>query len=329
MRRPTIVLLVVAGLFVVLAFSLRSRESQEPSVATTVIPTSVTTTPSMAPTTVVETTTTFPAGIAVCDLYGEVSVAGQVASSELVEASGLAASRTTPGVLWSHNDSRGTASLYAFDALGQDLGGYGVPGAFALDWEDMSPGPGPDGTDAYLYVGDIGDNFNIRGGLVTVYRVPDSDPELLEGEFPEATALTYRYPDGSHNAEALFIDPVEAALYLITKSDEAAFVFKGSLEPSTEAIDLAHISTLFLGAEVSAADMSADGSTLAVRGYRTVWMWHRNPGATVEDMLADEPCQAPSPEERQGEAIALDQDFAYWTISEGSNPDIHSVPRDR
>jgi hypothetical protein len=274
-------------------------------------------------TSVPETTTTgLPAGITVCDLYTDIALAGVVASPDLVEASGLAASRVAKGVLWSHNDSRGTATVYAFTTTGEDLGAYDVPDAFALDWEDMSPGPGPKGEGFYLYVGDIGDNFDIRGGLVTVYRVPDADPRSLDGAFSESTPLTYRYPEGSYNAEALFIDPVEPALYLVTKGREEAVVFRGSLIPSDGPVDLDIVSTLFLGAEVSGADMSADGTTLVLRGYRTVWMWHRDTSVSVSDMLRGDPCEAASPDERQGEAIAFDLDLDYWTVSEGSNSPI-------
>jgi hypothetical protein len=273
------------------------------------------------------TATSLPAGSEVCDFYQTIDSLGNVASPDLVEASGIAASRTTPGVLWSHNDSRGTATLFAFTYAGDDLGAHDVPGAFALDWEDMSAGPGPARDGAFLYVGDIGDNFDIRGGLVTVYRVPDVDPVALDGAFAESTALTYRYPDRSYNAEAIFIDPLEPALYLVTKGREEAFVFKGSIEPSNGPIALAPVTTLFLGGEVSAADMSFDGSTLVFRGYETVWMWHRNAGTSVLAMLSAEPCTAPSPDERQGESITLDAALSYWTVSEGRNPMIYNVAR--
>lgn len=319
MHRSTITLIVIAVAVVVIALVLRDKNGEtpgEPQATMVAEPTGSTTS-------VPETTTTaLPKGITVCDLYTDIVSAGAVASPDLVEASGLAASRVAPGVLWSHNDSRGTATVYAFTTTGEDLGGYDVPGAFALDWEDMSAGPGPDGEDSYLYVGDIGDNFDIRDGLVTVYRVPDEDPGDLDGVFSASVPFTYRYPKGSHNAEALFVDPVEPALYLVTKGREEAFVFKGSLVPTDGRANLQIVSTLFLGAEVSGADMSSDGTTLVLRGYRTVWMWHRDTNVSISDMLKSEPCEAPSPDERQGEAITFDMDLAYWTVSEGSNSPI-------
>jgi hypothetical protein len=57
-------------------------------------------------------------------------------------------------------------------------------------------------------------------------------------------------------------------------------------------------------------------------------MWHREPGATIAEALAAEPCRAPSPDEVQGEAIAFLSDKAYATVSEGSNPDLFVVPNE-
>lgn len=325
MRTSTVALFVIATVVVILSVTLRSTDTDDHTSAAT---TTLASTSSIPTSTVPPTTSvSLPVGTTVCDLYEAIDTYGAVESADLVEASGMASSRTNPGVLWSHNDSRGTATLYAFTVTGDDLGAYDIPGAFALDWEDMSAGPGPTREGAFLYVGDIGDNFDIRGGLVTVYRVSDIEPSMLDGAFPESTPLTYRYPEGNHNAEALFVDPVEPAMYLITKGTEEAFVFKGPIEPSSGPIDLEPVSTLFLGAEVSAADMSSDGSTLVVRGYQTVWMWHRDSTTSIQEMLSAEPCTAPSPDERQGEAITLDAELSYSTISEGLNPPIHVVGR--
>jgi hypothetical protein len=265
-------------------------------------------------------------GETVCERYDSILVSGNIASSDLIEASGLAVSRVSPDVLWSHNDSRGGARLFAFDAAGNDLGTFEVPGVFAFDWEDIAAGPGPDGTGGFLYVGDIGDNFSIRRGQITVYRVPDEDPGAMSGSFAEVVSLPYTYPDGPHNAEAIFIDPIEPAIYVVTKDKAQASVFKGSLAPTGAEVELELIATLFLDAEVSGGDISWDGHVIALRGYQTVWMWNRPTGASVADALNTERCTAPSPEERQGEAIAFDGELGYWTVSEGTGQAIHSVP---
>lgn len=332
MGRSTLVLFAIVALVVAVTLGLRSRNEETSQyteqASTTIVTTTTSTAAPASPTTSTVPTTLLPVGVEVCDLYTNVTSAGRIASETVVEASGLAASRTTTGVLWTHNDSRGAPALYAFSRSGDDLGEYGVPGAFAFDWEDMSAGPGPDGEGNYLYVGDIGDNLDIRAGLITVYRVEDIDPGALDGEFPSSTALVYRYPDGSHNAEALFVDPIEPALYLITKDHDVALVYKGSLDPTEGTTELELAAELPVGAEVTSADMSFDGSTLVLRGYKEVWMWHRDANVSIAEMLTESPCSSPSPDEHQGEAIAFDENQAYWTVSEGSQSPIQVVERD-
>ena len=69
------------------------------------------------------------------------------------------------------------------------------------------------------------------------------------------------------------------------------------------------MATLVLGAEVSGADISSDGSVIAMRGYQTVWMWTRGEGQTIAGALAAEPCEGQSPTETQGESVAFDADL--------------------
>jgi hypothetical protein len=237
----------------------------------------------------------------------------------------MAASRTQPGVVWAHNDSRDGARAYAIGPNGEDLGGFDIAGASAFDWEDMAAGPGADPTTSALYFGDIGDNFSIRGGRITVYRVPEPDPATLTGPIEGAVALEYAYPDGTYNAEGLFV--AEESIYLVTKDQEEARVYRGSTTPTDSGVEtLELVTVLELGDEVSGAALSWDGTTIALRGYRSVWMWHREPGMTIAEAFAAEPCDAPSPEEVQGEAIAFLSDGAYSTISEGRNPALFVVP---
>ena len=335
MRKPSVWLVAIAALVIVVVSVTRITDD-EPGLASSADTTIAPDVTAATATGVAETTTTStvaPAsarplepGETVCDRYGSIHDTGTIESTVLVEASGLAVSRASADVLWSHNDSRGGARLFAFDPAGTDLGTFDLPGIFAFDWEDVAAGPGPDGTGKYLYVGDIGDNFAIRSGQITVFRVPDADPATLDESFTEVVSLPYKYPDGPHNAEAIFVDPIEPALFVVTKDKEQTSVFKGSLLPTGEEVELEQISTLFLDAEVSGGDISWDGHVIALRGYQTVWMWNRPTGTSVADAFNTDACNSPSPEERQGEAIAFDAGLGYWTVSEGTGPSVHSIP---
>ena len=355
--RSLIILFVLAGLAVALATALAlNADPTDSSVATDPVTTIATTTasapvedpiatttaPEATPTTIDTTTTTtttttqalpptttLPDGVAVCDLYTEVQRTGTIGSTDLVEASGTAASRLNPGVVWAHNDSGDRATAYAVGPEGEDLGSFRIPGATAFDWEDMAAGPGPDESATYLYFGDIGDNFGIRAGRITVYRVPEVDPTGPDDVLSGAVAIPFRYPDGAYDAEALFVDPVDGALYVVTKDHDQARVFRGNGFSDGATVENMEVVTILdVGAQVTGADISWDGSTIALRGYEDVWMWHRTPGATIADALEGEPCAAPSPDEDQGESIAFMDDDAYVTISEGENPPLHRVDRE-
>ena len=166
----------------------------------------------------------------------------------------------------------------------------------------------------------------VRDGRITVYRVPEPAPETIDGSMAGAVPLEYQYPDGVYNAEALFV--ADGSIFIVTKDRDEARVYRGDAAGDGSTVEVMELVTILnLGAEVSGADVSWDGSTIAFRGYRTVWMWHRPPGMQVADALVAEPCTAPSPDEVQGESIAFLADGSYTTVSEGSSPDLHVVER--
>jgi len=338
-RRSLLVLIsIAAAALAVAAILVSTRGEPSDAAATSPAPAAETTTAppdqsTVTSSTIAESTTssTEPVNPALtadaCAPYASITTAGSVASPALVEISGIAASRTQTGVLWGHNDSRDGARVYAIGPDGSDLGGYDIAGAFAFDWEDMAAGPGTDPTTSNLYIGDIGDNFSIRGGRITVYRVPEPDLEGLEGPLTGTVALEFEYPDGSYNAEALFV--AEGSIYVVTKDRDEARVYRGSSDGDGSAVEMLELVTMLtLGAEVSGADVSWDGSTIALRGYKSVWMWRKAQGATVAEALSGEPCEAPSPDEVQGEAIAFLSNGGYQTISEGEYPDLYLIPFD-
>ena len=136
---------------------------------------------------------------------------------ELKESSGLAISRTQPGVLWSHNDSGDGPNLYAIDMSGKLLARFSVTNATARDWEDISAGPCPadvavpasPGRSECLFIADMGDNDSVRPDL-TIYIVVE--PRV--GGAGSATSPTvaprsfrFRYPSGPTDAEALAVRP--------------------------------------------------------------------------------------------------------------------------
>ena len=130
----------------------------------------------------------------------------------LSEASGVAASRVTPGRLWVHNDS-GKAEIVALDQKGTATARVSVSGAAIQDWEAIASGP-CEGRNC-LFIADIGDN-NAKRKDVTVYRVPE--PANPGGSVPVDKVFRASYPDGAHDAEAL-LAAGDGTLYIVTKGE--------------------------------------------------------------------------------------------------------------
>ncbi len=268
---------------------------------------------------------------------------GTVQTEMLTEISGLVASRSQPGVLWAHNDSGDTARVFAMMDDGRHLGAYTLAGVQAIDWEDMALGPGPvEGTD-YLYLGDIGDNAAQRPEI-TVYRVPE--PEAGSGgELINVEALVLRYPDRPHDAEVLLVDPVDGAIYIITKEiaggpsrvfrapgdagpdtvlEEVATLDFQALEVAVAPPEDASVLVLGVGWLPTGGDVAPDRSAVAIRTYAGVWVWQLQGGADLWQAFAGEPCEAPAAIEPQGEALAFDAGSAgLHTASEGENVPVY------
>jgi hypothetical protein len=132
--------------------------------------------------------------------------------AELPEASGLAASRQTPGRFWSHNDD-GVPELFALDEAGRVTGRITLAGAKVEDWEAVAVGPCPSGS--CIYVADIGDNDAERD-RITIYRM--AEPAEANGTVKVTDILHATYPDGAHDAESLLVTP-DGRLHIVTKGD--------------------------------------------------------------------------------------------------------------
>src|SRR5262245_12947688 len=71
----------------------------------------------------------------------EVSMTGHFVRGDLLESSGVVASSTQPGVLFTINDSGNEPLLFATDSTGADRGVWRVTGATNDDWEAIADGP--------------------------------------------------------------------------------------------------------------------------------------------------------------------------------------------
>jgi len=160
-----------------------------------------------------------PARAQLPDLWPlEVLSTGSFHDTAIRESSGVARSRTAPGLLYTINDSHNPPVVFAFDSSGRPRGRWTIPVARNRDWEALATGPCP-WTDC-LFIGDIGDNRE-REPFVTILRLREpaqlSAQEASGGiQQVELDSLVLRYPDGPHDAEAMWVDD-SGAVHIVTK----------------------------------------------------------------------------------------------------------------
>jgi hypothetical protein len=259
---------------------------------------------------------------------------GTVTIDNLKEASGISASRRNPGVFWTHNDGA-RQNVYAVDAKGARLATFNLDTSVD-DVEDVAVGPGPVAGVSYLYFGDIGgsnEKNNIRA-QVTILRLPEPLADLACASAPHSTNLTgvetftLVYPDASHDAETLMVDPLTAELFVITKQTNAARVYRASLAGATNhaTLDLEFVRELAF-VLASGGDIAADGAQIILRREDSAMLWQRCDGEPLEAALGRGGFNVPilgPPTEPNGEGIGfLPGGAGYVTLSEGVNPTLH------
>lgn len=259
---------------------------------------------------------------------------GNIQNSSIGEASGIAASRMNPNVLWTHNDSGNPAQVFAMTTTGTNLASYTLTGTSNRDWEDISVGPGPVVGQQYLYVGEIGDN-SAAYSSVAIYRVPEpavSDSQApINKNLPGSIKFTFTYPDGPRDAESMFVDPQTSDIYIISKRETPHHVYRAAYSSATDSYASLLLTTTFADTDwLTSADISPNGSEIIVRGYATNSgrMFVRPSGGTITDAFHTTPVAIPLRAEGQGEAIGFDpQGWGYYTTSEGSSEPIYYFDR--
>lgn len=273
--------------------------------------------------------------IAAALLLQAATLSGEFQSPRVRESSGVAVSRAHRGILWTHNDSGDGAYLYAASLSGADLGALRVPGARAEDWEDIALGPCPTRPGTCVYLADTGDNLERRPS-VTVYAVPEptppTGPEDTLGVTAAPAVLHLRYPDGSHDVEAIFVSPRNGTLYFVSKGRSGRIrlyrVPRGGWhEPGVVTAGL--VQTLDIqpqpeaGRMVTGAAMSVDALAVAVRTYTEIYLF--TPLASGRLAPARErPCDIAGLE-RQGEAIAFLDDSTLVVTSEAAGRRLGTI----
>ena len=277
---------------------------------------------------------------------GAAAPAFTFADPRISESSGLASS-STPGIVFTHNDSGDEARFFAVDAGGRTVTTYTLPEVQTRDWEDMARAPDEQGRSS-LWLGDIGDNSASRDHGILVHRVPEPEVDRARERVrtPPPTSFRLVYPDGPGDAEALMVHPRTGRVYVVSKPLAGpAKVYEGP-----ERLDPAARNPLALVAEVgfrptgtpggpgigglaqllvTAGDIAPDGSRVALRTYTDLYEWTVE-GDDVAAALEGEPTVTPLPPTRQGEGLAYAPDGQSVLVSaEGEGAPVHRVVPER
>lgn len=237
---------------------------------------------------------------------------------DIDEASGLAISGRNADVLWLHNDSGGSARIYAVNPAGESLGQVDILGARNVDWEDM---------EAFtlrntptLLIADVGDNKGVRR-FVTLHFL--DEPEPGDGQVEVERSLRLTYPEGPRDCEAVAVAPHEPAVYLLTKRDTPPHLYRVSLSGEAETAVAEFLGTVKslppptpqdliedprYGASRSqptAMSFSADGRRALVVTYKNAYLYLRNNGESWLDAMNRPPVTIDIPQFAQTEAGAM------------------------
>lgn len=272
--------------------------------------------------------------------YADAEYAGDIAYEEITEASGMAASRLGSEVLWVVNDSDNAPMVFAVGLKGRALGKFRLRNAPARDWEDMASFQWDN--QCYLIIGDFGDN-NGKRRSVTLHIVREPHLSDLTGDsevLDPAWSIRYRYEDGPRDCEAVAVDSANGRIFLLSKRDVPATIYELDLRaPSDNSVQVAKRVAFLTGipqptvaqyertsldgrfrAQLTAMDISPDGSAAIVLAYRNAYLYKRQTGQTWVDVFSGDPQLIPLPPLYKGESICFAPDGQTIYVTSEWNP---------
>ena len=246
--------------------------------------------------------------------FESIPVANPIPPLILDEASGIADSKANAGHLWVQQDSGNPTELALLSHDGALLKKINIKSAVNRDWEDLATGAGPVAGTPYIYIADIGDN-SLAASEYFIYRFPE--PASATDTVLNWEKITFQYPDGAHDAEAIFFENTSKDIYIITKQDSPSRIYKLPYPQNAGSANTATLAGSLSFSGATGASMSNDGTEILVRTYTSVYYWKRAANQSVEDALALPPVPLDTQFEPQGEAICFKNDNSgFFTLSE-------------
>ncbi|MCF6226055.1 MAG: hypothetical protein L3J22_07120 [Xanthomonadales bacterium] len=260
---------------------------------------------------------------------------GIIQAESLAEISGLAASSHSPGNWWVHNDGKHGSRVFLISENGSLHRRVELTGGYNNDWEDMAAFQYQQQT--WLLIGDIGDNFSKRESI-QLHFLPE--PETTHSSSAIKHSLHLTYPDGPRDSESVAVDPVDKSIYLLSKRDHPARLYRisiaqafarqsaelefvgevDSIPDHTQADIIADPDHGRWSDQATAMDISADGSLIALQTYKMTMLFKRAAGMSVLDALNGKAITYNTDPLTQEEAIAFSRDGKYLLIATENLP---------
>lgn len=244
---------------------------------------------------------------------------GKLGSSALTEVSGIIPSYYNSKNFWVHNDSGDRSAIYAINNEAQLVATVELEGIRLVDTEDIAALQ-IDGT-PYLLLADMGNNLRKRDTLsLFLFKEPILEPGRDNYRVPsdQIKEIKFRYKDKRRDAEALFVDPIDNTVYIISKRDFKSTVFRLPFSTFlTEDVKELEPKMQLPFTFVTAADIRHDGRFILIKNLTSVFLWERNNEQDLVSALKGVFQNIPYKIEPQGEAICFDRnDRFFYTISE-------------
>jgi hypothetical protein len=252
------------------------------------------------------------------------------------ESSGIALSRRHR-LVWVHNDAGNEPAIYGIRPTGETQVRITVAGAAGEDWEDIAVATV--GGREWIYLDDVGDAYQVRKASGLTYRrqyeiVRLPEPDVLEQD-ADVRVTAEVFPVEFQNMEGVNVEAMavaeSGAIILVEKiepdadaSEQAARVWRIARpvrDRPNVPVEVARIPVV--GA--SGADISLDGTTLALRDARSALIYDLHRGL---DAAFDAPVRELAlPEQDQGEGVAFTLDDQGLILSgEGRAASVWFVP---
>jgi len=224
------------------------------------------------------------------------------------ETSGIADSKINDGFLWVQEDSGNPPELFLTGHDGKVLKKVFIKDVVNRDWEDMAISGNE------IFVADIGDN-NLVHQQYFIYYFPE--PSSSIDTIKNAATIAFQYPDGAHDAEAFLVDGDTKDIYIISKRDNAANIYKIPYPYKTGSVNTTSLVGSLPYTGVVSAAISPDGKEILVKTYFGINYYKRSAGQSIIQALQTTPKRIPYTIEPQGEAICFNKNnTGFYTLSE-------------